>query len=350
MPAPTAVVIIDSSRSAGDDWLHLLPVANRPLLLRILDSLIEAGVGAAALAVEPELVPRVRALLDASHPLPFELGYLRCAAGEGLVGALKAADEVAADSPLLLHWGCGLFKASLRAQLGAQPTGPYDALLLVDRPRGESPVVDLAAERLAALIGQPRSHSRGSLAGVALLGPGAGEAARAVEPGRGADLDLLAVVERMLKLGGRVSMLPAARGWYYTGAIDSALEVNRFLLEEVAVQPPECELLETVLQGPAQIDNSATLEHSIIRGPVVVGPRTRLVDAYIGPYTSIGEDVCVEGAEIENSIVLSCSRIRHVGGRLEASVIGPGASICRDFRLPRALRLHVGEGARVSLA
>ena len=348
-PPPTALVVIDSSSSTGDDWLHLLPVANRPLLLRVLDSLKDADVGAAAVAVEPALLPRVRRLVDAGGPWPFELGYVRSAAGEGLPGALRAAGEFAAESPLLIHWGCGLFKAPLRAQLGALPTGPYDALLLVDTPPAESTVVELAGERLAALSGHPRAQSGGSVAGIALLGAGAREAARAVEPGRGASLDVLAVVERMAKLGGRVRRLPAGRCWRFTGAIDSALEVNRFLLEEVAVQPTECELLKTSVQGPAQIDQSATVERSTVRGPVVIGPRTQLLDAYIGPYTSIGEDVCVEGAEIENSIVLSGTHIRHLGGRLEASVVGPGASIGRDFSLPRAMRLHVGEGARVSL-
>jgi glucose-1-phosphate thymidylyltransferase len=346
---PTAVVVIDSSSSAPDSWLHLLPVANRALLLRVLDSLEEAGVGAVGVALEPGLVPRMRRLVEAARPWGLELSWLGCGAREGLPGALAAAGEIAEAGPVLLHWGCGLFKESPRAQLGEQPVGPYDAVLLVDSTRVASPVVDLAAERLAGVTGPPRAQSRGNLAGVGLLGEGSAEAARAVEPSGAADRDLLAVLERMAKLGGRVRARPAARCWRFSGAIDAALEANRFLLEDVAVEEPECELLATDVQGPASIDHSAILEHSTIRGPVVIGPRSRLIDAYIGPYTSIGEDVCVEGAEIENSILLSGSRIRYLGGRLEASVVGPGASIGRDFRLPRALRLHVGEGARVTL-
>jgi glucose-1-phosphate thymidylyltransferase len=59
--------------------------------------------------------------------------------------------------------------------------------------------------------------------------------------------------------------------------------------------------------------------------------------------------VDIEGAEIEHSVVLSGASISHLGGRLEASVIGPKSRVFRDFRLPRALRLTVGEGAEVSL-
>ena len=75
-----------------------------------------------------------------------------------------------------------------------------------------------------------------------------------------------------------------------------------------------------------------------------------LRDAYVGPYTSIGEDVLVEGAEIEYSIILRGASVTHLGGRLEASVVGANARVFRDFRLPRAMRLNVGEGAEVSLA
>ncbi len=86
-----------------------------------------------------------------------------------------------------------------------------------------------------------------------------------------------------------------------------------------------------------------------MRGPAVIGAGVRLRDAYVGPYTSIGHDVVIEGAEVEHSIVMPEASIRHLGDRLEASVIGPHARVFRDFRLPRALRLNVGRGAEVSL-
>jgi glucose-1-phosphate thymidylyltransferase len=353
-PLPTALVVIDSSEPSGDVSLQLLPVANRPLLLRVLDSLADARVGHVVLALEPGLIPRVRSLLGADGPRPFEISYLQCNAGEGLLGALRSADEFAAHSPWLLHWGCALFKTPLRSQLGEHPTDPLEAVLLADVRRTEPPVTELATERLAAVAGRARSQSRGSLAGVALLGAGAQRAAREVEPGRGADLEVLAVVERMTRLGGCARAVPASRCWRFKGAADAALEVNRFVLEDLTIEPlgfapSGFDSRAAVIQGPTRIDPSVTLERSTVRGPVVIDPRAQLIDAYIGPYTSIGADVCVEGAEIENSIILGETRISHLGRRMEASVIGPRARICQDFRLPRALRLEVGEGAKVSL-
>jgi glucose-1-phosphate thymidylyltransferase len=81
----------------------------------------------------------------------------------------------------------------------------------------------------------------------------------------------------------------------------------------------------------------------------VIGPDAQIAHAYIGPYTSIGAGARIEGAEIERSIVAAGASITHVGGRLVASVVGRDARIFRDFSLPRALRLRVGDGTVVAL-
>jgi glucose-1-phosphate thymidylyltransferase len=250
---------------------------------------------------------------------------------------------------LLVHWAYGLFKAPLRSLLGDASIGPLDTVVLLGPPLAQTAVVELASERLSALMDVPLVDSHGPLAGVALLGSAAREVARALEPCRDADLDLLAVVERMAELGGQVRALPAAGCWRYTGATDSALELNRFLLSDLVSDVRRPESRGAIVEGTVQVHSSVIIERSTIRGPVVIGPGSRLLDAYIGPYTSIGADVCVEGAEIENSIVLGGTRISYLDRRLEGSVVGPAATICRDFRLPRAVRLRVGEGASVSL-
>ena len=56
------------------------------------------------------------------------------------------------------------------------------------------------------------------------------------------------------------------------------------------------------------IEEGARLERTTVRGPAVIGAGARLADAYIGPYTAIGDDVTIEHAELEHSIVLSGSR------------------------------------------
>src|SRR5919201_1664739 len=89
-------------------------------------------------------------------------------------------------------------------------------------------------------------------------------------------------------------------------------------------------------------------EDSLIRGPAIIGPRVQLRRAYVGPYTSIGPDVVIEGAEVEHSIVFAQAELRFIDSRIETSIIGQRARVTRSFAVPRALRLSIGDGAEVS--
>jgi glucose-1-phosphate thymidylyltransferase len=73
------------------------------------------------------------------------------------------------------------------------------------------------------------------------------------------------------------------------------------------------------------------------------------VDAYIGPYSAIGENVTIERAEIEYSIVLSGSSVRDLDGRVEASLIGRNVAISRSPTLPKAYRFVVGDNAEIAI-
>ena len=76
-----------------------------------------------------------------------------------------------------------------------------------------------------------------------------------------------------------------------------------------------------------------------------MGRGSRITDAYIGPYSAIGEDVTIDRAELEYSIVLSGSSLRDLESRVEASLIGRNVAIARSPALPRAYRFVVGDNA-----
>ncbi len=86
------------------------------------------------------------------------------------------------------------------------------------------------------------------------------------------------------------------------------------------------------------IEAGAKLERTTVRGPAVIGAGSRLVDAYIGPYTAVGRNCVIEGAEVEHSILLEGSSVRHLDGRMESSLLGRDVAISRDERQPRAYR------------
>ena len=149
--------------------------------------------------------------------------------------------------------------------------------------------------------------------------------------------------------GGRVRVQRVAGLMPCSGDLDRLLESNRSVLQGLDRSVEPASLSAADIQGQVEIHPTASVVRSLVRGPVIVGPGARITDAYVGPYTSVGAGVVIEGSEIEHSIVLPEAELRFVGSRLESSVIGRGARVVRGFSLPSTLRMSLGDGAEVVL-
>ncbi|MEA2496565.1 MAG: glucose-phosphate thymidylyltransferase, partial [Thermoleophilaceae bacterium] len=79
--------------------------------------------------------------------------------------------------------------------------------------------------------------------------------------------------------------------WRYHGTVDGILEANTIALDALKRARVGVDITSANIQGRAQIDPSAELDGAKIRGPVYIGPGARLVETYVGPYTSIGAGV-----------------------------------------------------------
>ena len=135
----------------------------------------------------------------------------------------------------------------------------------------------------------------------------------------------------------------------YAGNPVDLLGLNHFVLDSLTARPQATVEHENRIEGRVYIDPTATVRSSVIVGPVVVGGGAEIADAYIGPYTSIGARARITGAEIERSIVSADATVMHVGARLVSSLVGRRARVFRDFSLPKALRLRVGDDDEVAL-
>ncbi len=86
-----------------------------------------------------------------------------------------------------------------------------------------------------------------------------------------------------------------------------------------------------------------------MRGPAIIGAGARITDAYIGPYTAIGEGCVITSAEVEHSILLEGSKVSNLEGRMESSLLGRNVTISRGVRQPRAYRFMVGDNSEIGI-
>jgi glucose-1-phosphate thymidylyltransferase len=325
-----------------------VPVANRALLSHALDWLAQAGVREAAVIVPQELSAPSRDAV-AGGRWTLRVSWVEQLPDESLAHVLGDLTGFLDGEAFVLHLADSLAKQSLHSLTAGGAECDTEALLVVHEARGVelAQVVQLRAAAGGGLA-RPRPL-RNDSAGVAVMGAHALGAAGELDLDLDPEQVLEGLVERVRQRGGRVGTCCVSDWWRFRGGTEALLEGNRFALEGRRADYDHSQLTDSTIQGAVIVHPEARIKSSVVRGPAIIGARARVRDAYVGPYTSIGDDVVIEGAEIEHSVVLPGASISHLGGRLEASVIGPKSRVFRDFRLPRALRLTVGEGAEVCL-
>ncbi len=319
-------------------------VANRPIVHHVLDAMRAAGVDELMAVGPTDLLIDVRAHLGAYAPDQMRIEYVFCGQDSGAEASLRAVAPLVGAAPCIVHVADGLLDEPLTPHVEALQERSLDLVLLCPSPPFEGPSdqplePETPLPTVAGLLGD---------AGIGVFGPGAFRQACQAESQR-EPYGLGEIAQRLSDDGGHVQLC-LAEGWRrYRGNPKDLLEVNRLALDLLSPQLRHPAGSRNRIEGRVQIDPTATVTKSVIVGPVVVGPGAEVTDAYLGPYTSIGSGARIEGAEIERSIISPGACVMHVGARLVSSLVGRGAHVFRDFSLPRAMRLRVGEGDEIAL-
>lgn len=342
-----SVLLVDCEASqpghayTGSGLTALEEVANRPIVHHVLDALREVSLGGIIVAGEADALLDMRGCLRDYGPGLERVDYVVCRAGADIADTFSAVSPLVGDAPCVVLPADGLLDQSLSALVELLEQASVDLALLPTRP-GEAAVG--GAESRA---GGDGPHL-GSAMDVGVFAPRAfGRATAQLHGAGGADLAVAGKV--LVASGGRVGVYPVD-GWHrYRGHGEDLLMLNRIALDRLAGSIPRSARAGNRFEGRVLVDPTATVRSTAVTGPVVIGPDAIVIDAYLGPYTSIGAGARIEGVEIERSIVAPGASVMHVGGRLVSSLVGRDARVYRDFSLPRALRLWVGHGDEVAL-
>lgn len=334
-------------------------VANQPIAHHVLDALEAAGVQEVVVASSEWSADAVRECLvtrEGRHHSQLEFVHQR--APLDFASALSLAAPLVEESPCIVHAAGGLLAEPLAPLATCLDGSGPDAVLMVHHAPAPDQRLSAAAQSLLHLADLDPSRSALGVAGVWVFGPGGmrsvagvGASAGVAESQRpaGPGIDLTVVAQRITCAGGTIHVRLVDVWRAYRGEAVDLLELNRIALDRITTDVPQGARDGNRIEGRVRIHETAWVSGSVLVGPVVIGPGASVSDAYIGPDTAIGAGAHIDGAEIERSIVSAGACVSHVGTRLTASVIGRNARLFRDFSLPRALRLRVGDDAVVGL-
>jgi len=326
-------------------------VANKPVLFYGIEAMAAAGIEEVGIIIAPETGDEIRAAAGDGSRFGLAISYIEQDEPLGLAHAVLTAEKFLGDAPFVMYLGDNLLRAGITELVAKfREEAPDTQILLTPVPDPEHyGVAELTDGRVSRLVEKPSEPATDlALVGVYMFTSSIFDAARSIEPSDRGELEITDAIQALLDGGSRVDPHVVHGWWKDTGQVTDMLEANRLILDDIE-ERNDGELIESRVEGRVAIDAGAKLERSTVRGPAVIGAGSHIRDAYIGPYTAIGENVTIDRAELEHSIVLAGSTIRDLEYRIEASLIGRDVTIGRGPALPKAYRFVVGDSSEIAI-
>jgi glucose-1-phosphate thymidylyltransferase len=333
---------------------QLVPVANQPVLFRVIEAIRDAGIADIGVVVGiDDNARQVREAVGDGRRWGVKTTFLAQEAPLGLAHAVKISQEFLGNDRFVMFLGDNVIQGGISDLIRRFETSQWDAqvvLKAVEHPQHYG-VAELdengCIARLVEKPPQPRSNL--ALVGIYMFSPCIFEAVNNIQPSWRGELEITDAIQWLVSHGYRVEPYIHQGWWIDTGKTTDMLDANNRVLDEMEHRVAGYVDRDSHVSGKVTIEKGAEIINSVIRGPAVIGEDTRIVNSYIGPFTSIYHHCLIENSEIEHSIVLENCRIVDIPVRIEDSLIGRNASITRSPIKPKAHKLILGDNSQVGI-
>lgn len=328
---------------------QLVPVANKPVLFYGIEALCDAGIKDIGIVVGDTKEEIKSAVGDGSR-WGVKISFIEQEAPLGLAHAVLISEDYLGKTPFVMYLGDNILKSGIRSLVEEFLTKKPNALiLLTEVPNPQMfGVAELKDGKVAKLVEKPKQpRSNLALVGVYMFDCHIFEAVKAIKPSWRNELEITDAIQHMVDSGYRVHPHLVSGWWKDTGKIEDILEANRLILESIEGRNEGNVDEYSKINGQVVIEKGAVIRKSVIRGPVIIGAGSEIVDAYVGPFTAIQEGCRIIRTEIEHSIILEKSEIQDIEGRIDESLIGRGAKIFKCLPKPSVYRFMVGDKSEI---
>lgn len=329
---------------------HLIPVANKPLLLYVLEDLKAAGITDIGVVLGDHGPGQVKELLGDGLGHGVRITYIEQGAPLGIAHAVGLAENFIGDAPFVVYLGDNLLKGGITHFVKGFEKSEDDASLLLCPVRDASRfgVAVLKDGKVVDLEEKPKEpKSDLALVGVYLFRKSVFEKIKQLKPSGRGEFEITDACNMLVKDDKyKVSAKKVNDWWKDTGKPEDMLEANRLVLKEL-----KNDIRGTVkgnISGCVELGEESVIEErAVVRGPVSIGKNCVIGNrASIGPFTSIGDGTKILQGRVSNSIVLKNVTIDCKRKKITKSLIGNDCVI-KDKE--DALKLIIGDKSEIRI-
>ena len=331
---------------------QLVPVANKPVLFYASEDLVEAGITEIGMVVG-DTGAQVREAVGDGAAFGARITYIEQDAPRGIAHGIKIAQPFIGNDKFVLFLGDNFIRDGIVSQVAAFRDPAVHAQIILykmDDPSSLGVAVLDATGRVTRLVEKPKQFiSPYAVIGIYMFDHHVFEAVQAIQPSARGELEITDTIQYLVDQQLQVRA-PLLEGWWIdTGKVQDILEANRLVLDILEAKNEGRVDSASQIEGRVILQPGAVVVNSTIRGPAIIGERTRIENAFVGPYTSIYHDCLVQNCEIEHSVVLEASRIVDTPARVADSLIGRNAEIARASGRTKTLKMMIGDFSKVGI-
>ncbi|MYE27639.1 MAG: glucose-1-phosphate thymidylyltransferase [Chloroflexi bacterium] len=327
---------------------QLIPVANKPVLVRVIEAIRDAGVAEIGMVVG-HTAPEIHDALGDGSRYGVSLTYIRQDSPDGLAHAVKISRDFLADDPFVMFLGDNVIQGGISQLIRDFADNDWNSQIVLKEVENPSAYgvaqlrPDGSIERLIEKPATPPSNL--ALVGIYMFDRHVFDAVDAIKPSGRGEYEITDAIQWLIDQSHTV-FPHIHRGWWIdTGKPTDMLEANSHVLEEIL----PCVAASAAIDERSSVDSRVSVQdgarivNSILRGPTVIGQNTLIENSYIGPFTSIYHSCQIKNCEIERSIILENSRVIDIDRTLRDSLIGRNAAVKRSAEKPSGIKMNLGD-------
>ena len=331
---------------------QLVPVANKPVLFRVIEAIREAGIDEIGIVIG-DTGDEIRQAVGSGRRWGVKISYIPQDAPKGLAHAVKTSRDFLGDDRFVMFLGDNVIEGGigdLIRQFADSSWNSQVVLTEVDNPQAYG-VAELDGQRrIVRLVEKPRNPASNlALVGIYMFDRHIFEAVDAIKPSWRGELEITDAIQWLVENGYEVFPYLHRGWWIDTGKATDLIDANSRVLAELEHSVTGYVDRDSQIDHLVTIESGAEIINSVVRGPAIIGENSRVINSYVGPFTSVYNDTIIEDSEIEHSIVLDHSRIVGIPNRIEDSIIGRDVEVTYSPIKPKAYKMTLGDHSRVGL-
>jgi glucose-1-phosphate thymidylyltransferase len=329
---------------------QLVPVANKPVLFRVIEAIHEAGIDEIGIVIG-DTGDEIRAAVGDGTRFGVQITYIPQDAPLGLAHAVKISRPFLGDDRFVMFLGDNVIQGGISGLIRQFANSEWNSQVVlteVDQPQHYGVAELDESGAIKQLVEKPRNPpSNLALVGIYMFDRHVFTAVNSIQPSWRNELEITDAIQWLVTNGYRVHPYIHKGWWIDTGK--PMLAANNRVLAELTYRVEGSVDAESKVDHLVTVEKGAEIINSVVRGPAIIGENCRIVNSYVGPFTSIYHHTRVEESEIEHSIVLDHSRIVGIPSRIADSIIGREVEITVSPIKPKAFKMTLGDHSKVGL-